>query len=142
MSVRLAVPTLFCLLLTGCRTPVQVSTKPSETLEVSVLYRERIALLPGAELTVTLSDVSRMDAPETVISSVNKMLSTSPPYRVQLTYNPDLIRERHRYNVRAKITLEDRLLFISTYAVDPFHPSGKQPIEIIVEKVNARERRG
>jgi putative lipoprotein len=135
MLVRLATSTIFCLLLTGCGTQVDVRTEPSGALEVSVLYRERIALPPGAELTVTLSDVSKMDVPETVISSVRRKLSTSPPYRVQLTYDAGLIRERHRYNVRAKITLEDRLLFISTYAIDPFRAPGKQPIEIIVERV-------
>jgi putative lipoprotein len=138
MFVRPAAAILFCLLVAGCRTPMDIDTEPSESLEVSVLYRERIALPPEAELTVTLSDVSRMDVPETVIGSVVTSLSGSPPYRVQLTYNPDLILERRRYNVRARITLEEQLLFISTQAIDPFQTSDEEQIEIIVKKVNRK----
>jgi Type III secretion system lipoprotein chaperone (YscW) len=44
-------------------------TAAVETIEVSgwVSYRQRVALPPGAVVTVRLSDVSRADAPSTVI---------------------------------------------------------------------------
>ncbi|MGE5211255.1 MAG: META domain-containing protein, partial [Acidobacteriota bacterium] len=43
--------------------------EPTATLSVTVFYRERIAMPPNATLTVTLTDVSRADAPAETVAT-------------------------------------------------------------------------
>ncbi len=128
---------LFCLLLVAGGQGQILMGAPSsgsKTIDVSVLYRERLRLPPGAELTVTLSDVSKTDVPESVISSLSQPITTGPPYPVSLTYSEEKIVTGHRYNLKARIEQEGQLMFISTYAIDPF-ASEKRPIEIIMHMV-------
>ena len=106
----------------------------TETIEVSVLYRERIMLPPGSFVTVTLSDVTKMDVPATEISSASHEITTGPPYRLTLFYDPETIVDNHRYSLKARIENNEKLLFISTEAIDPFTISGR-PIEIMTQKV-------
>lgn len=138
MFIRFALPFICCLLISSCQSKMIADSKSSQILEVSVLYRERIALPPGAELLVTLNDVSKMDVPATIISSSTQKLSSGPPYSVSLSYSEDQIEPNHRYSLRAKIRFEGKLLFISTYTIDPFGSEVKQPIQIIVEKVSQK----
>jgi putative lipoprotein len=54
----------------------------------TVFYRERIALPPGAALTVQLADVSKADAPIDVIATETRILSTQVPVPFSLSYDP------------------------------------------------------
>ena len=54
----------------------------------TVFYRERMALPPGAALTVQLADVSKADAPADVIATETKMLTTQVPVPFSLSYDP------------------------------------------------------
>ena len=101
-------------------------------LEGSVLYRERMMLRPGAQVQVQLEDVSRADAPATVIASVTLTPDGAPPYPFALEYDRGQIDARGRYGLRASIKSGDRLLFTSTEFIDAF--SGP-PVEIMVERV-------
>ena len=61
-------------LLYGCEKSTQTSlddtVKPVEmAIQGQVIYRERKLLPPGAELIVTLEDVSKMDVASKVIAS-------------------------------------------------------------------------
>ena len=95
-------------------------------LKGETFYRERIALPPGALLTVVLEDVSRMDVPSSVLAEYSVSLDTSPPYAFELEYDPAVIEDRMRYNVRARITEGERLRFTSTSSTDPFKlPEGE-----------------
>lgn len=100
-----------------------------------VSYREKIALPPGSILTVTLEDVSKMDAASTKITTKSKVLKKQPPYRFQLPYDKTKIKDKFRYNIRAKIENNGRLLFTSTEHLDPF--SDSESLTIILSKVNA-----
>lgn len=97
-----------------------------------VFYRERRMLPPPAELTVTLEDVSRADAPSTLVATFTKPLEgKAPPYSFAVEYDPSEIQPKRRYSLRSKITMKDRdgkdqLLMTSTKALDPFH---RQPGE-------------
>ena len=76
----------------------------SGRLTGTVTYRERIALLPGSVVRVTLQDVSRADAPAEAIDG--QTITTSGenvPIPFTLTYDPAQIDLRHRYTVRAEI---------------------------------------
>ena len=101
-------------------------------LEGTVLYRERMMLRPGAQLTVQLEDVSKADAPATVIARVALAPEGAPPYPFILEYDQGQIESRLRYGLRATIRSGDRLLFTSTEYIDAFAGS---PIEIMVQRV-------
>lgn len=126
-------------LLASLTIPIEIigGAGGSETLEVSVLYRERIMLPPGSSITVTLSDVSKMDVKAVEISSVSQQITTGPPYLLTLSYDPDSIIANHRYSLKARIENGGTLLFISTAAIDPFS-AAEQPIEIVTRKVAAQ----
>jgi len=104
----------------------------SARIEGSVMYRERMLLQPGSRVEVQLQDISRADAPATVLASVELTPEGGPPYGFAIEYDPATIQERMRYALRATISLDDRLLFTSTDYIDPFAES---PVEILVRRV-------
>jgi putative lipoprotein len=107
-----------------------------DTIEGSVIYRERMRLPPGAEVEVTLQDISRADAPAATLATVMVPATQGPPYAFSLEYPGADIDERRRYALRATITFEGNLLFTSTEYIDPFAGG---PVEILVQRV-ARDR--
>lgn len=80
----------------------------------SVNLRQRIALPPNAEVTVTLADVSLADAPARVLSQkVFRTDGKQPPYNFVLPYNPQDIQPNQRINLSAAIKIDGRLVFIT-----------------------------
>jgi uncharacterized lipoprotein YbaY/heat shock protein HslJ len=82
-------------------------------------YRERIALTPGAVFEAMLEDVSKADAPAVVIGSVRIDKPGQVPIRFEIPYDPAPIDHSHSYSVRARILVDQRLLFTTdqTYPV-------------------------
>lgn len=80
------------------------------TVEVTVSYRERIALPPDAQLEVELLDVSRADARATRIAS-QRFAMTGVPMTVTLTYDPQLVSDTARFSLGAVIWSGDRQIF-------------------------------
>ena len=121
-------------LLVGCSEPTEVgeASDVTATLAGEAFYRERMLLPPGAELLVTLEDVSKMDVASTVIASSTQVLTGAPPYQFTLDYAAADIDSRMQYSLRAKIMLDDKLLFTSTERLDPF----KQTDDAIVIQLN------
>lgn len=101
----------------------------------SVIYRERIALPPGALVSVRIEDVSRADAPSILVAESVFPAQSGPPFAFAVEYNPADINPRHRYSLRASIVNEDRLLFTSTQHYPAF--ASEQALEILVERVRA-----
>lgn len=67
-------------------------------------YRERIALLPGAKADVTLSDVSRADAPSIELARQDINLDgKSVPINYELSVSPQHLLDGMSYAVRAEI---------------------------------------
>jgi putative lipoprotein len=121
-------------LLIGCSEQTQ-DEEPAEimqSLSGEVFYRERKLLPPGAELRVTLEDVSKMDVPSTIIATSTQLLTGAPPYKFSLDYPASDIEMRMEYGLRATITLDGKLLFTSTERLDPF----KHPEDVIVIQLN------
>ncbi len=109
--------------------------KAMATLEGTLFYRERMMLRPGSELHVQLEDVSRADAPATVLASQVWPAEGAPPYSFTLSYEADQIQAGNRYAIRGRITNGDRLLFTTTRYIDPFAGSS---VQVLVEGVPAR----
>ena len=130
-------------LLAACVPATQVTGPSVSTATVSgtVTYRQRSALPPGSVITVQLQDVSRADAPATVLGEQQiAMDGKSVPVPYAITYDPSLIDPRFTYIVAARITAADgQLLFIS----DTFIPvitrdSPTQDVEIVVVPVGGQ----
>ncbi|MFY8273634.1 META domain-containing protein [Pseudoalteromonas sp. SSDWG2] len=123
-QVRIAALVLGTALLGACSQtqspPDATVVKQTKSMTVEVLYKDRSMQPPGSELTVSLIDVSRMDAPATVITSKTMALNSAPPYSVELTYPADSIQGNMRYSVRAQITQNGELRYTTTQNNDPF----------------------
>jgi len=83
----------------------------------TALYLQRIALPPTAVLTVQLVDISRQDAPATVIATQTIPTSgQAPPYAFALVYDTTAISPNLTYAVQARIEDGGQLLFRTTQA--------------------------
>lgn len=128
--------------LAGCVTTDQQTAKieqavtlKQQTLTANVFYLQRIALPPGAQVSLILEDVSKMDVAAEVIAKQTITAASAPPYAINLSYNEALIKPQHRYVLRAQITLDGQLLFTNTEQVDAFANVGAKPTEILVSQV-------
>jgi heat shock protein HslJ/uncharacterized lipoprotein YbaY len=91
----------------------------------------------GAEIRVSLQDISRMDVPATVLGEqVIRAADSAGPVPFQITFDPAQIDPRYSYSVRATITHEGKLLYTSTQAY-PVITRGapRYDIEIQVEPI-------
>lgn len=122
MKIGLTVLLFTTLLITACtRSESEVSVKTQlDVISGQVIYLERRLLPPGAELTVNLEDVSKRDVVSTLIATTSQLLDGAPPYTFSLSYDGNLIQSKMSYSLRAKITLNGRLLMTSTNRMDPF----------------------
>ncbi len=98
-------------------------------LDGQVFYLERKMLPPGAVLTVSLEDVSKMDVASTQIAATEQELVGGPPFLFSLNYDAAQIQDAMRYSLRATVSLNDTLLMTTTEAFDPFNDN-IEPIEL------------
>lgn len=122
MNKRAALRSLVALAglpwLAACTTNPSAPPQP-EPLRVTgtVAYRERIALDPAAEIVVQLLDVSRMDAPATVLAEQRiRADGRQVPIAFELSVDPARTDPRMHYNVSARILQDGQLLFITDRA--------------------------
>lgn len=117
----------------------RVPSQPTPgVLTGTVTYRQRMALPAGSKLTVTLSDVSLMDAPRRDIASVKLTPAVQVPIHWVVRYDAARVTPRsNTYALSARIEAPDgRLLFItdtrnSVLADTPAQP----PVELVVVPV-------
>jgi putative lipoprotein len=116
--------------LAGCsgHKNVPAAAKPEgatmATVTGTVFYLERIALPPGAVVTVQLADVSRADAPGDIIAKAVIRPTTQVPIPFSLSYDTAHIVATHTYVVQARIEVEGKLRYISTTS-NPVITNGK-----------------
>lgn len=101
----------------------------------TVWYRERIALPPGAVVTVRLNDVSRADAPATVLAEQVIEPDHGVPIPFTLTVERSVLDDRTAYAVSARITIDGVLNWISAGHV-PYDPSQPAPLDVLVQRVD------
>ena len=107
------------------------ATPSLQTLTGEVFYRERRYVPPGAELHITLKDVSQVGAPSTVVATSTILLAGAQPYQFTLDYSPADIDARKQYTLHASITFYGELLFTSAKRLDPFkHPEDTISIQL------------
>jgi putative lipoprotein len=101
------------------------------------MYRERIAVPPGAKLEVLLLDVSRADAPSETLGSVTLSDIGQPPYPFEISYRPEQIIESHTYVVQARLTHEGRLLFITDQAYPVITRGHPNEVRLMLKRVGS-----
>lgn len=90
------------------------------TITGRLTYRQRIALPPGCTATVSLIDVSRADAPATVIARQTiELVDRQVPIGFELDVRSDDLDARGRYSVRATIEGPDGDLAWTTDTANP-----------------------
>ncbi|AYM81976.1 META domain-containing protein [Agrobacterium tumefaciens] len=106
------------------------------SLRGSVSYRERIALPPGATVTVRLIDVSLADAPSQTIAETTIRPRGQVPVPFVLRYDDRDIRGRRSYALSAEIRDRDRLLFTTTRRYSVL-TGGRDDTDLVLERVGA-----
>src|SRR5262245_41870425 len=85
----------------------------AQMVKGTATYRERMALPSGAVLEATIEDVSRADAPASVIATTRVTSPGNPPIAFTISYDKAKIVATGRYVVRARILVDGTLLFTS-----------------------------
>lgn len=122
----------------GCATesgPVQPPAMHTGLLSGTVTYHERVALPPGALVTVRLWDA--LEPPSTATVGEAKFVAQGQvPLPFELSFAPDLIQKTHPYATRAKISVEGVTLYESPTPV-PVLTQGAPTVgvELLVKRV-------
>ncbi len=103
---------------------------PSNTIQGTLIYKERMLLPSNSSITVTLEDLPYTDTPTTVIASTTFLAPKSPPFSFTLPYDPNHIDPNRRYTLRATITHKNATLFHSIDHVDAFNA----PVTILLRR--------
>jgi len=99
----------------ACATPAPQPPAAMKSLNGTLTYRQRIAVPPDTEATVRLVDVSRADAPATVIAETRfETDGRQVPFAFRLEYDPARIDPRMRYAVSGELSAGGRILFLNT----------------------------
>jgi len=98
-----------CLALAFIAFPLNASQ--ADQVKGTATYLQRMALSPHAVFDAQVEDVSRADAPAEAIGSVRIGGPGNPPITFVIDIDPQRIDERHRYSVRAKITVDGKVGF-------------------------------
>lgn len=104
------------------------------SLRGTVFYRERIALPPGATVTVRLLDVSLADAPSRTIAETTIRPRGQVPVPFVLRYDDRDIRPRRSYALSAEIRDRDRVLFTTTTRYSVL-TGGRDNTDLLLQRV-------
>jgi putative lipoprotein len=123
--------------LFGAACSTSTTTPATASITGTASYRERMTLPPGASLEVTLEDVSQADAPADVIGRADVPTTNGPPYSFALAYDPARINASHRYNVRARIMADGKLLFQSDAGYAVLGSGNVTNVDILLKRASA-----
>lgn len=115
------------------------SARQAQTILGTAAYRERMALPPGAVLEATLEDVSRADAKAETIAQTRVTSPGNPPIAFTITYDPAKILTDHRYVVRARILVDDKLLFTTDTAAPVITRGSPNSVKLMLRRVGGSQ---
>ena len=114
VALAAAAATALAAVLAACATPAP-QPPATKTLDGTLAYRLRIAIPPETEAIVRLVEVSRADAPATVIAETRfRTDGRQVPLPFRLEYDPARIDARMRYAVSGELRAGERILFLNT----------------------------
>lgn len=106
------------------------------TVKGTATYRERIAVPPDATLYVELQDVSLADAPAVPIAAQRYAMG-GVPAQFELTFDDALIKDGHRYVVRATIDQGQTMLFTTDTAYPVLTDGAGTSADLMLVQVQA-----
>ena len=102
----------------------------------TVSYRERIALTPGATLTVQIRDTSLQDVASVLIAEQILPNPGQVPIRFEIPYASATIEPRNTYSISARIVeADDRLAFINDTAYDVITRGNASEVNLVLVMV-------
>lgn len=107
---------------------------PARTPAVSIvaLYRERMALPPGATLEVKLTDA---DSGRVIASAM--LDNPHVPVSIELSYEPSNIDAEHVYTVNARILVDGEPFFVTNTAAKVITQGKPSQVELVLERAPA-----
>ncbi|MHA7601991.1 META domain-containing protein [Alicycliphilus sp. T452] len=122
---------LAALLLAGCAG----APGPDAFITGAVISRERLYVPPGAVFDAALVDVTQAGEPPLVLGRQRLAPAGPLPYELRIPYRQALIHPQGRYEVRAALTQQGRLL-LDTPGVHPVLLSPEfRHVDVIVARV-------
>ena len=110
--------------------------QPIASVTGTVSYLPRIALAPDAVIEVSLLDVSKADAPATVIvSQTIQAAGKQAPFPFELKFDPAKIDPKAIYAVWATIKVAGKLAWTSTKSYRVLTQGNPAKVEILVEQM-------
>ncbi len=125
---------LAALLLLAVLPSVHAAT---QYLSGEATYRERTVPPAGAELVVTLEDVSRADVPAREVAAVRRVITGGPPYAWRIGYDPATVtpaRPGSRFVLRARILVGDVLWMTTDQGTPAFGQNPKAPQRLVLSR--------
>lgn len=111
-----------------------------ETLSGIILYRERIALPPDAEVEIRLLDITRPGRPPEVIAEQSMRRIGQVPIPFRLRYCVEDIDSRNRYALQALIRIDDEIAWTNDALIPVLDGDRRSGIEILVERTQRSGR--
>jgi len=112
----------------------------AETVTGTATFRERIMPPPDARLVVTLSDISRADAPAVELGRVEIKNAGGPPYAFEIEYDASVIEQNHSYAVRATLWAGDRMMFTTDTVAPVITRGAPDEVNLIMVRVASEAR--
>jgi putative lipoprotein len=126
------------MIVKGCELdkPLNPEAIP-DSVTGTVGYLVRMPLPPNAVIEVSLEDVSRVDAPATVVAEDKIVLGDRQvPVAFELKFDPAKINSRHTYTVSARILVDHKLRFINDKAYPVLTRGNPTQIEMILKQAS------
>ena len=102
------------------------------TLEGAVSFRARVALPPDAVFEAVLEEVSKADAPATVIARTKIEPAIYPPFRFRIAYDDAAVKAGLRYVVRATVRQQERVLLTTDRAYPVLGGDASVPLNLLL----------
>src|SRR5215472_13661054 len=113
------------------------STAMAQSIDGSATFRERMALPPTAVFEAMLEDVSRAGAPAVTIARTQVPSPGNPPIAFKIAYDPAKIQANRTYIVRARILVDEKLLFTTDTAVPVITGGHPTTVSLMLRSVPA-----
>ena len=105
------------------------------TIKGEAVYTDVLTLPKNAKFEVTLEDVSLMDAPSVVIGQTTIDPAGQIPIAYTITFDDEKIVLGHRYAVRAKITQDDKLLYMTDTMNPVFTGNDSNKVDLVMKRI-------
>jgi uncharacterized lipoprotein YbaY len=118
------------------------STTQTPAIRGTATYRELTTPPSNAILEVVLEDVTRADAPAVQVGRVRVAQLSKPPFPFELKYDPSKIQSNHRFVMRARILVGERVLYATDTAVPVLTGEGPGDVSLLLAPVSATPSAG